>query len=263
MADLTASDFVFSVRKKRLSGKRKHFQGTLTFGDGVLMYPIGGIPAPLPHIYGFVSFLDFITLVDPDHSGGLVWKYDKDNNKLVAYQAGGTSPTGAISSDSAGTPSGALSMESGGTPTGALSMESGGTPSGTNSNESGGTPAGTNSAPTISTGADAGTDTVKIDSGALVSVNGPETGVTGVQAPVFTGAVLADHTHTFAGDPLADHDHDFVGDPLADHGHPFTGDPMSSHGHTFTGDAVGATELVEFGNVALPIQTMYVEAMGW
>jgi len=56
---------------------------------------------------------------------------------------------------------------------------------------SGFTPAGTNSAPTITTTTNAGTTTpVYTNGGALTQVAGA-TGITGVQAPVFTGTAIA------------------------------------------------------------------------
>lgn len=59
-----------------------------------------------------------------------------------------------------------------------------------------------------------------------------------VAAPVFTGSVLATHTHTFTGIPLLSHGHTFTGVALSSHSHTFTGIVPTSHTHTFTGIAL-------------------------
>jgi hypothetical protein len=64
-------------------GKRKMYEAALTFGDGALEYPFGGIPLPAIGRFGMYTPPEMV-ISQPDTSG-IIWKYDKTNHKLKAY----------------------------------------------------------------------------------------------------------------------------------------------------------------------------------
>lgn len=100
MADLAATNVTVTVnlKDKLTSGKKHRIQGTLTFGDGALTYPAGGVPLPAFGTFGMKRNLDMLILTDGASGNGLLWKYDVTNNKLRGYWptgGGGTAPTAA------------------------------------------------------------------------------------------------------------------------------------------------------------------------
>jgi hypothetical protein len=82
MAYLAASNVVVSGNFTKL-GKRKMYEAALTFGDGALEYPFGGIPLPPIGRFGMYTPPEMV-ISQPDTSG-IIWKYDKTNHKLKAY----------------------------------------------------------------------------------------------------------------------------------------------------------------------------------
>lgn len=168
MADLSSSNVTITVQEKSIAGKKKRNRVRISFGDGALTYPALGVPLPTFPSYAMVRQLDYLLLSDSNDGSGLLWKYDKDNNKLRAYQSPAVTPSGSTDS------------------------------------VSGGTPSGTNSAPTITLVDDGGTPTADIGHfGGALSENDvtPTSGITGVQAPMFAGDALAGHSHTLSGSP--------------------------------------------------------------
>ncbi|MFQ5641097.1 MAG: hypothetical protein ACE5IR_24225 [bacterium] len=90
MPALAASDVTVTIEKENRSSelRMKRNRVKIAFGDGSLTYPTGGVPMPAIGNFGMVNNLDFLNVVDDDDSQGIVWKYDKDNNKLRAYIMG-------------------------------------------------------------------------------------------------------------------------------------------------------------------------------
>jgi hypothetical protein len=82
MAYLAATDVTLAGKFNKL-GKKKMFEAALTFGDGALQYPAGGIPLPAIGRFGMYTAPDMV-ISQPDISG-IIWKYDKTNHKLKAY----------------------------------------------------------------------------------------------------------------------------------------------------------------------------------
>lgn len=88
MADLAASDVTVAVVDRKIYAKQRRNVVTITFGDGVLTYPSGGVPLPAAASFGMVRNIDFIVITDANDAAGIVWKYDQANHKLRGYIQG-------------------------------------------------------------------------------------------------------------------------------------------------------------------------------
>lgn len=88
MPDLAASDVTITIEERRIEGKKKKCRIKIEFGDGALTYPSGGVPMPAFSSLGLKRNLDYLAVFDSDDAQGIVWKYDKENNKLRAYILG-------------------------------------------------------------------------------------------------------------------------------------------------------------------------------
>jgi len=60
---------------------------SVTFGDGSLTYPSGGVPMPAIGNFGFQRQVDFTAIQQPS-ANGFVYKYDATNNKMKIYTQG-------------------------------------------------------------------------------------------------------------------------------------------------------------------------------
>lgn len=85
MAPLTSASVTVTVEKKLIEGQRKRNRVKIVFGDGALTYPTGGVPMPAKGVFGMVRELEALSFYDPAHANGFVYKYDRDNNKLLIY----------------------------------------------------------------------------------------------------------------------------------------------------------------------------------
>lgn len=86
MADLASTDVTYSITKRsKLEDGRSLVYATLTFGDGALTYPSGGIPLTKAKL-GCPVTIDELVLVDGANYG-YVWDYDAANLKLRIQQA--------------------------------------------------------------------------------------------------------------------------------------------------------------------------------
>ena len=119
-------------------------------------YITGGMTLELPKVG--VSIVEDFSAIGND--GGFLFDYNYSSNKVIVRSPGAGAIAGSTSADTAGVPTGSVVPSTAGTPAGANSSDSGGTPTGANTAASGGTPSGV------------------------------------ISAPVFTGDVLAVHTHT-------------------------------------------------------------------
>lgn len=88
MADLAASDVTVVVEFRERYNKRRHNRVKLTFGNGTLTYPAGGVPLPAFGLFGMKRNIDYLIMTDTNDAVGLIWKYDQDNKKLRAYVQG-------------------------------------------------------------------------------------------------------------------------------------------------------------------------------
>lgn len=97
MADLASTDITiknsdgnaFTPGDLTIVGRQKRGLVKLTFGDGALTYPSGGVPLPAKAYFGMLRDIN-LTLYDSDDATGIVWKYDKTNHKLRGYIQGVT-----------------------------------------------------------------------------------------------------------------------------------------------------------------------------
>ena len=87
MAAISSSDVSYSMDQRNgvVSDKDIRYNGSISFGDGVLTYPTGGIPLDIGKL-GFRNKLDNLVLVDDSSGDGYVYKFDKTNNKIVIYE---------------------------------------------------------------------------------------------------------------------------------------------------------------------------------
>lgn len=88
MADLAAANVTITVEERTIQGRKKRNRVKIAFGDGALTYPTNGVPMPAYGSFGMLRNLDYLNIFDSDDASGIIWKYDKDNNKLRAYQQG-------------------------------------------------------------------------------------------------------------------------------------------------------------------------------
>jgi len=97
MTALAATDITLTLsqRDKDIAhrGALKNISiAALSFGDGSLTYPSGGIPLPVIGKFGYSRQVDFGS-IEPDPDDGYVYKYDRANHKLRVFAQGVT--TGA------------------------------------------------------------------------------------------------------------------------------------------------------------------------
>ncbi len=86
MADIAASDVSYSLVNKEIGDSGfAEYNFSISFGDGVLTYPAGGIPL-LKGNLGCPNEVRSLDLFSPDSSNGFVYKYDLANNKIRIYQ---------------------------------------------------------------------------------------------------------------------------------------------------------------------------------
>lgn len=88
MAAIAVTDVTATLVGKTEIGKvSKTHVMDLTFGDGSLTYPTGGVPLSVSKL-GMKREVDAVTIVDPSSADGFVYKWDKANNKILIYAQG-------------------------------------------------------------------------------------------------------------------------------------------------------------------------------
>jgi hypothetical protein len=86
MPDIAASDVSYSEQESDFGANAKIERVvSLSFGDGALTYPAGGVPLTLAGL-GMTTKLDSLNIIDEANGNGFAYKYDKANNKLRIYQ---------------------------------------------------------------------------------------------------------------------------------------------------------------------------------
>ena len=88
MPALTAANVTVTVVKARRTARFRYNTVKVQFGDGALTYPAGGVPLPAFGAYGMRMEIEHLAEVDVNDASGIIWKYDKDNNKLRGYIMG-------------------------------------------------------------------------------------------------------------------------------------------------------------------------------
>ena len=104
MGDLVSTDVTISVPvDKRDIGhgalQKNVTIADVTFGDGVLTYPAGGVPLPAKEKFGFSKTID-VGLIEDASASGYVHKYDRTNHRIRIYNAG-TELTGGVTTPAA------------------------------------------------------------------------------------------------------------------------------------------------------------------
>ncbi len=85
-----------SVRNRDIipAGPKRVQIASVTFGDGSLTYPTGGVPLPAIGVFGFNKLIEFGLIEQPIN--GFFYKFDRTNHKIVIYTQGiTTGSTGA------------------------------------------------------------------------------------------------------------------------------------------------------------------------
>lgn len=97
MPALTANDITVTVDQRWISGVKRHVKGRITFGDGSLTYPTGGIPLPAKDKFGFVRQIDDITITGVNGlTTDYVASYDRANHKLQLFEEESTAAGGPL-----------------------------------------------------------------------------------------------------------------------------------------------------------------------
>lgn len=92
MADLAVGNVTLTLETGKplnpwIAGKR-YAHNKITFGNGVLTYPSGGVPLPTFEKWGLSRNIETILLDDPGSASAYTHKYDKANHTLRIYSAG-------------------------------------------------------------------------------------------------------------------------------------------------------------------------------
>jgi hypothetical protein len=86
MAAIAATDVTYTlVKQRKEESGNKVYNLTISFGDGALTYPSGGVPLTAAKM-GCPNSIISCLLNSPDSANGYVYKYDLGNNKLRIYQ---------------------------------------------------------------------------------------------------------------------------------------------------------------------------------
>lgn len=107
MTALASTDVVVTMNARDRDmghGALSKFMGiaSLSFGDGALTYPTGGIPLPAIGRFGLQRQMD-MGIIEQPPGDGYLYKYDRDNHKLLIYtSAGGHTHTHAVTDGTAG-----------------------------------------------------------------------------------------------------------------------------------------------------------------
>ena len=86
MVDIVATDVTYSIFKRsKNEDNNQKVIADVTFGDGALTYPAGGIPLLRAQL-ATPRQLASVKFVDASNSDGFLYKYDSTNEKIRIYQ---------------------------------------------------------------------------------------------------------------------------------------------------------------------------------
>jgi len=87
MPDLVASDVTYTLVKQDVAGGRGQRKNTVdvTFGDGALTYPSGGVPLTKGNL-GMPNTVETFYFTEPDADDGFLYKYDASAETVRIYQ---------------------------------------------------------------------------------------------------------------------------------------------------------------------------------
>lgn len=95
MPALTAANVTVAITDRKIFTKQRRHAVTITYGDGALTYPAGGVPLPAFANFGFSRYLTSLNIRDPASANGYIYKYDEANNKIRIYQGDNTNAAAA------------------------------------------------------------------------------------------------------------------------------------------------------------------------
>lgn len=85
MADIAAGDLTYTlVKQRKEDSSNKVINLTVAFGNSTLTYPSGGIPLTSSKL-GTPNSIISLIVDGPSSADGLIYKYDKANNKIRIY----------------------------------------------------------------------------------------------------------------------------------------------------------------------------------
>lgn len=97
MAALASTDVTISITKDHILGKQRRIIGTITFGDGSLTYPTGGVPLPAYTSFNFKRGIDTLSIHGVNGlTTDYMIQYDKTNHKLLMYEEEATAAGGPL-----------------------------------------------------------------------------------------------------------------------------------------------------------------------
>jgi hypothetical protein len=183
MTDLANTDVTYSFKSndKHFIGKSGFIAyGTLTFGDGSLTFPSGGLQLDKEKM-GLPVLVRSVQILNQEKTDAIKFGFDSANCKLTAFAVSGI--TGTLSANSAGTPTGNVNAVTGNVSAPLISL----------ANAEG------NVAADLVIGVNAVADgSVLVGSDAMANVAGIQAPTFTGDAPGFVGDALAAHSHTFS-----------------------------------------------------------------
>lgn len=91
MADLASTDVTYVIKHQAAAGSDgKVVHAKLTFGDGSLNYPSGGVPI-LKGSLGLPNSINGLSIDEMSAGVTTLWKWDQSASTLRGYTASGTS----------------------------------------------------------------------------------------------------------------------------------------------------------------------------
>ncbi len=87
MAAISSSDVSYSADQRNIviGDKVKEVPVSISFGDGALTYPAGGIPLDKSKM-GMDMELKELLISDDSNGDGFIYKFDQSNSKIRIYQ---------------------------------------------------------------------------------------------------------------------------------------------------------------------------------
>ena len=83
MSEILITDVTVAVTERRIFGREKRNRGTITFGNGILGMPMGGIPLPLISAFGMLRELTTLILSPTDDNSLQPYVYNSVSNRIV------------------------------------------------------------------------------------------------------------------------------------------------------------------------------------
>jgi hypothetical protein len=87
MPAITGAVVVADQRDMLVTDQYQEIDASVTFGNGALTYPPGGIPLTAAQ-FGFRNFIKAVDFVDPSSGDGYVYKYDQATASIRIYEVG-------------------------------------------------------------------------------------------------------------------------------------------------------------------------------